>query len=139
MRSKNQSNGIYRPIILGVVLALITAILLSALGAVFLDNESLQIGVIPYVTFVIWFATSFLGAFFSGRIGEGKWLLKSGVTVILYHIILLAVGIFLFDGVTGSVIYGLLCGLAGFLLEIFVMTRRGRMPGNRKFRNFKIK
>jgi len=139
MRTRNRSGNIYWPMVIGVVLAVVMSIISAALGAVFMDNESIQIGAIPYISYAVWVVSSFLCAYFSGRAGEGKWLLRSGIATGIYYIILLSIGILIFGGATADIIYGLLAGLVGFVGAVFIISKKQKVPANRKVRNFKIK
>lgn len=139
MRTRNQSRNLYWPMVIGVVLAVILSTLSAALGAVFIDNESIQIGAIPYISYAVWAISSFLCAYFSGRAVEGKWLLRSGIATGIYYIILLGTGILIFGGATGDIIYGLIAVLAGFAGSVLIIFKKQKAPGNRKMRHFKIK
>ena len=139
MRTRNQSSNLYWHIVIGVVLAVVMSILSAALGAVFMDNESIQLGAIPYISYAAWVVSSFLCAYFSGRAGEGKWLLRSGIATGIYYIIMVSIGILIFGGATGDMIYGFLAGLVGFIGAVLIISKKQKVLGNRKIRNFKMK
>ena len=139
MRSKNQNNGILKRVLLGLILSAVSAILLAALATVFLDNESMQIDMIPYISFAIWIITSFLGAFVSGWAGEEKMFLRSVITSAAFYIIFLASGILVFDGIGSDALYGFLGCLIGLVAAVFLNARRGSAFKNRKVHKMKFK
>lgn len=139
MRTRNQNSHLYRSMILGVALSAVTTVLLAALGAVFVDNETLSIGSIPYISYIILALSSFLCAFVSGRSGGEKWLLRSGLAIGIYYLILIGVGVWIFDGITGGVIYGLFAGLLGLVGAVLLISRRQNKPRSKKMRSFRIR
>ena len=138
MRTRNQNNNLYQSMILGVALSVVTTVLLAALGAVFIDNETLNIGGIPCISYIVLGLSSFLCVFVSGRNRGERWLLRSGLAISIYYLLLIGVGILIFDGITGGVIYGLLAGLLGFAGAAFLISRRQFKLKNRKLRSLRI-
>ena len=138
MRSGKQNDFKVKHIIIGVVLAIILTILMSAISAIFLDNESIGLNLIPYISVIIWLVSGFVSAFCAGYAGEGNWILRSIIATGIYYVILLGVGILLFDGVDGDVVVGLIAGVIGFVLALFAISRKRKMPMNRKLKNFKF-
>lgn len=139
MRKSNRSANIYWSMVIGVVIAIALSVLSAAMGAVFIDNETITIEAIPYITFVVWVISGFLCAYISGRTGEEKWSQRSVIAVIIYCIVLLCVGILIFDGIDASVLYGLLGNLLGLICAVLLVTKRKRMSAGRKLRKFKMK
>ena len=139
MRTRNQNNNLYRSMILGVALSVVTTVLLAALGAVFVDNETLSIGGIPYISYIILALSSFLCAFVTGRNTGEKWLLRSGISIMIYYLILIGAGVMIFEGITGSVFYGLLAVLLGFAVSVILISRRQTKPKRGKMRSFHIR
>lgn len=136
MRIKKQSGRTYWAIAFGVLQAVIISVLLAALSAVFIDNESVGIHTIPFIAMIAWFASSFMCAFYSGRKGEGRWVVHSIIATGIYIILLLGAGILIFDGLSGSIFPGLISGALGCLLSIFIQFKRMNKPVNRKLRKF---
>jgi putative membrane protein (TIGR04086 family) len=125
--------------IIGIVTAMVLSILSAAVSAVFVDNESIKIGAIPYISFLVWVISSLLCAFISGRTGEGSLLLRCGIAVGIYYCILLCIGIVAFDGLNGNVLYGLVGCFLGLVIAIIVISKTHRVPVSRKIHNIKMK
>jgi len=139
MRAQKSSKGTYWSVTIGVLQAVAISVLTAALGAVFIDNESIQINAIPIITIIAWFISSFLCAVFSGYTGEGRWALRSGIATGIYYLIMMSVGILVFDGLSGNVLYGFITGIAGFLIAMVLLVRKQKKSINRKMRNLKLR
>ena len=139
MRKVNHSANVYWSIGIGVIIAMVLSVLSAAMVAVFIDNETIGIEAIPYVTFVVWVISAFLCAYISGRKGEGKWILHSAVAAVIYYSVLLSAGIVIFDGVNGNALNGLLGSLLGFIGASFLVAKGKKSSAGRKMKKFKIK
>ena len=126
-------------VLIGTALALAVSIAFAGLGAVLIDNESISIEAIPYITFAAWIVATFLCTLTVGLTGEGKWLLHCCISAGLYGIILLCVGMLIFDGASSAALYGFTAMLIGFVLAIFIVAKRRSVPLKRKNFNFKFK
>ena len=139
MRKNNRTSNLYWSMGIGVVIAIALSVLSAAMGAVFIDNETIGTEAIMYVTFVVWIISGFLCAYISGQTGESKWLLRSAIAVVIYYSILLCTGIIIFDGVGEGALYGLLGNLIGFVGAVFLIAKSKKMSTGRNMRKFKIK
>ncbi len=132
MRVKKRSGSAYSGIVIGVVQAIIISVMIAALGAVFIDNESVSVGAIPVICFIAWFLSSFMCAIYSGRKGDGRWVLHSAIATLIYYILIMSIGIFIFDGLSGAAISGLIAGVLGFVLAIILLIKKKKRLINRK-------
>lgn len=137
MRIKKQMKNTYWHVIIGVIQAVIISALTAALGAVFVDNETIVIESIPVITFIAWLLSSFMCAVFAGLSGEGKWAARSVIATGIYYVILMCVGAFVFDGLSGSLGYGLFAVAMGYALGIFVLVKKQKKHTKKRFRNFR--
>lgn len=137
MRREKRTGNIYKPIITGAAIAIITSILLAAVTAVFLDNETLHYESVPYISLFVWFVSGLLGVFLSGYTGEGKWLIRCAAAGGVYYIALLCIGIFIYDGVKNTALYGLIAVLLGAAVAIFIIAKRKKAPNARNKRKFR--
>lgn len=139
MRTVKQSGNRYGMMVIGIVTGLVLSILSAAVSAVFVDNGTIKIDAVRYISFFVWITSSLLCAYIAGSTGEGNLLVRCGISTGVYYGILLCIGIVVFDGVNKNIILGSVGSLLGYIIAVILLSKTRRAPVGRKMRKFKRK
>ncbi len=113
----------YKKIIIGVGIGMAVSISLSAILAIFINNQYLQIESAAYFPIVVQFLSVFIGAYIAGRgAGEGA-VATCGVTSGVMLVVQMCLGVLFFDGISGNLLWGILGCIGGMIAAILVCKR----------------
>lgn len=100
----------------GVFTAILTSILLAMIIAVLIVNERVNEKIMYYFTFATQLIATLAGGFAAAKRTGGKYALVSGLTALVYCLILIGAGILFFDGGfrnLGTSVAAIVIGCAG--------------------------
>lgn len=117
---------------IGTVAGLIITLGASAIGAVFITNEYLALNTEGTIGLFIQFCSVLLGAILSAYIVHERKVTSCIAVGAAYYVILLILGILLFDGLTGAISGGLLAATCGCAAAIFLCGRKKNRPKRKK-------
>lgn len=131
-KSNNKSNTsqLLRVGAIGVALAIVTTIILSVIGAIFIQNEYLEMSAINIVAFAIQFTAAFAGALVAGKFKKSNALMSCGLAGGVYFLLLIVIGVLFCDGVGSDILLSLLTVFLG-TGAAFLLCTRGK---NRTFK-----
>ena len=113
----------YKKIMIGAGIGMAASILLSAVLAIFINNQYLQIKSTAYFPIVVQFMSVFIGAYIAGR-GVGENVIATcSVTSLVIFVVQICLGVLLFDGISGNFLWGVLGCVGGMIAAILVCKR----------------
>ena len=139
MRKKTKDIRIvstYKKIIIGVGIGMAVSILLSAILAVFIHKQYLQVESAAYFPIVVQFLSIFIGAYVAGReAGEGTIAICCITSAVMF-IVQICLGVLFFDGISGSLLWGAFGCIGGTIAAILICKRprKTHSRGRRKAR-----
>lgn len=119
---------------IGLGFSLAVTILGVCIGAILISNEYLKPQGIIYLSIIIQFISSLVGALFAGKISAEKKVIASGLAAISYFCVLVGVAILVFDGIKGGFIAGIVACLVGSGAAIMLCNRAKIRPKRKRRR-----
>ncbi len=113
----------YKKIMIGAGIGMATSILLSAVLAIFINNQYLQIKSAAYFPIVVQFVSVFIGAYIAGRGAGENAIATCTVTSLVIFVVQICLGVLLFDGISGNLLWGVLGCVGGMIAAILVCKR----------------
>ena len=107
-------------VLIGLCTSFGITLVLSALLAVCVINEYLNINTIPAAAFIIWLISAFVGALLTYKIGKGKPVLAAAITSLGYFLLPVFIALLFYDGITSGILGGLIGCTAGCFLAILL-------------------
>lgn len=133
-RSNSNERTLLKSCGLGVCVTVIVTLSLSALAAIFISNEYLQITGMQYIAFLIQLVSVFLGSLLAGKTITERRLLACSAVGGVYFLSLVGLALLFFDGVSGSILYGLIGCVIGCGGALLLCTRVKNRSGSKKRR-----
>lgn len=95
---KKDERSMATGVAIGVLLSVMISLLLAMGTAGLITNEKLSEGGIHYFTLIITLISGMVGGLVAGKIVGSKYAVVTGLTGLVYLLVLIAVGILIFDG-----------------------------------------
>lgn len=124
IRSAKKESSMLISCIYGLILALIVAMALSLIAALFITNEYLDITTSQFLTTITHLIAVFSGSLLTGEIMSDKKIPSVGVVCAGYIFTMVCLAILVFDGVSGNVFAGIAASIGGSVSAILLCTRR---------------
>lgn len=96
--AERNDQSVIAGVIIGVLVAMLVSILLAMILAVLVVNERVSEDTMHYYAFVILLVATLVGGLFAAKQTRGKCALASGLTALVYCLLLVGAGILFFDG-----------------------------------------
>lgn len=95
---KKDEKSMTSGVAIGVLLSVMSSLLLAVGTAGLITNEKLSEGGIHYFALLITLISGMVGGLVAGKIVGSKYAVVTGLTGLVYLLVLIAVGILFFDG-----------------------------------------
>ena len=95
---KKDERSMASGVAIGVLLSVMVSLLLAVGTAGLIINEKLSEGRIHYCALIITLISGTVGGFVAGKVVGSKYAVVTGLTGLVYWLVLIAVGILFFDG-----------------------------------------
>lgn len=119
---------------IGTASSIVIALLLTVIGAIFIENEYLNIGSVNILALTIQFVSSLVGTLIAGKLSRTNYFLSCGAVCGCYFLLMLITAMLFFDGVGGSVLLSALAILIGGGTAILLCTKGNNRIKRRKKR-----
>lgn len=103
MKIEGGSSSMISGMSAGILASILTSIILAMLTAVLVINEKFSENGMHYFSFGITLVSSMIGGLIAGKRMGGKYALATFLTGGIYYLVLIGVGILLFDGLASGV------------------------------------
>ena len=120
----------------GVITGLVTSFGLTILGTICIEKEFIDMSYVAVITYTIHFMSAFLATILTTTILKNKTAYIAVIIPAAMILCLCVIAIFLFDGLSVTVLTKVLTLLAGGLLGCFV---KKALPGTRKARKKRVR
>lgn len=109
---------------IGGLVCMLLSILTALIGTILIENSYIELQSGKYVITVGQALSAFAGCFLAGKIAEQKNMLACATAAGVYYLVLAAIAILFFDGITGQFLRGLIAVAVGVGGSVFVLNRR---------------
>jgi len=110
-------------IAVGVVVAVLLSVLFSVVVTSLVLKNRLHESTVGAVVFIIRLISVLAGALVAGVIKKGRYLQITGITTLTYLIMLIALGVVMYDGSFHNFISGALSALLGGAVALLIQQR----------------
>jgi hypothetical protein len=126
----------YKKIIIGTGFGIAVSLSLSAVLAIFINNQYLQIGTAAYFPVVVQFLSAFIGAYIAGRGAGESALVSCAVTSAAIFVLQICFGVLFFDGLASNLLWGVLGCIGGMTVAFLVCkrTKKSHSKGRKRSR-----
>lgn len=120
--------------IAGVGLVVLITLLLSGIGAILMQNEYIDIKYAGILGMLIQFFSTFTGVFVASKMGPDNKIMICSVVAVAYIVVAVCCALLFFEGVSGTVIAGVISCGTGSVLGIFLdhKGKNGRKRAKRR-------
>lgn len=109
---------------IGVGIGLITMLLLVSIGALSISNEYFTLQNLGFIAAIIQFLTVLIACIITGNITGYKPIVSCVATACINFFAFIGAAILFFDGISESILTGLITVLLGFAVALFVVQKR---------------
>lgn len=118
----------------GLILALVVALVLSLISALFISNEYLEIKTAQFLATITHLIAVFLGSILTIKIVPERKLISCGVVCGGYFVVMMAIAILMYDGLSGSIFTGIVASVLGGAGAILLGARRKMHSKGRRYK-----
>lgn len=109
---------------IGGSICMLLSVLTALVGTILIENSYIELQSAKYVITVGQALSVFTGCFIAGKIAEQKNMLACAIAAGVYYLVLAAIAILFFDGITGQFLRGLIAVAVGAGGSVFALNRR---------------
>ncbi len=115
--------SMFASVFVGVAASVAISTLIIITVSLCVLNEYFEFDKIQYIALIGMLICAFIGALVSGKTTYENKILVCCISVGLYYLLTLGIGILLFDGVGGSALWGILACVIGCATGIYVVMK----------------
>ena len=126
--------NIFAGVGIGIVLSILVMLGFGAIGAWLISDEKMDITFISWIAIIIQAAGGFIGTFVSLLLVKEKLAVTTGINIAVLSLILLCVGMLVFDGISAGILTGIASIAVGGAVACIIRLK----PKSGKFKKRKM-
>ena len=119
---------------IGLIVSMVASLLITMITSICIMNEYIELNGAIYIVIIGQFICAFTGVLTAGKIAPENKMIACVVSAGAFFLIMLGIGMLLFDGVGRTALWGLLSCAAGSILGIFFIFKAQSRVGAKKRR-----